>query len=271
MDISYKWPKILSIIAEFDKEFDERYRYENLLGMSIAQIRGHYFNTPLDVIPFGWTGVDGIHFGFLTDFGLAPSLDEAYIVYVNPMDFDAPVDIAARNLADFISICSQGVDPFFIEAIRYTGSKSSYEGYKRERAESIVARKMKLEPYISRLAAHIELTVISDEYDYLQEVKRERHEGIVLETMDGLGVLRSGGETEFGGERMKLPVAKHMKLNPAEIQEFMANANLTSKLALIRDLQYCCILKDDDQVWRMIYDELSRLGMTNEVQAMLNV
>ena len=43
-----------------------------------------YSITPIDVIPFAHTGGDGVHFGFLTDFGRVKNLNDAPIVCVSP-------------------------------------------------------------------------------------------------------------------------------------------------------------------------------------------
>ncbi|WP_423408240.1 hypothetical protein AABM38_21745 [Heyndrickxia sp. MSNUG] len=66
--------------------------YGDLLGyyFSLDDIR--YLNTPLDLLSFARPGGDGIHYGFLTDFGLVKALEEAYIVRVSPMDIDDSVN-----------------------------------------------------------------------------------------------------------------------------------------------------------------------------------
>jgi hypothetical protein len=58
----------------------------------------------LDVISFARPGMDGIHYGFLTDFGSIDDLENASIVRVSPMDFDDPVKIVARNIHDSLRI-----------------------------------------------------------------------------------------------------------------------------------------------------------------------
>ena len=83
--------------------------YGDLLGLyfSLDAKSMRYHNTPLDVIPFARTGADGVHFGFLTDFGQVTTLEEAYIVRVAPMDFDAPVKMVARNFEQFVALLLQ--------------------------------------------------------------------------------------------------------------------------------------------------------------------
>jgi hypothetical protein len=65
--------------------------------MRLEKSNFRYFITPPDLITFISTGGDGIHFGFLTDFGQVEDLEEAYIVCVSPTN-DPPLKIVARNL-----------------------------------------------------------------------------------------------------------------------------------------------------------------------------
>lgn len=63
-----------------------------------------YFNTPSDVVVFGNIGVDGIHYGFLTDYGSLTDLEVAPVVCVSPMDFERPTRIVAKNLCEFLRV-----------------------------------------------------------------------------------------------------------------------------------------------------------------------
>lgn len=104
----YSIPKTLKKIIDLQNQLvnEGLLEYGDLLGyyFSYEGPDSRYLNTPLDVISFARPGVDGIHFGFLTDFGQVEDLENAYIVRVSPMDFDGPVKIVARNIQDFLRI-----------------------------------------------------------------------------------------------------------------------------------------------------------------------
>lgn len=90
-------------------EFEQELRAEDLsldfnLGLIMTQEDIRYMSTPPDVIPFASCGVDGIHYGFLTDFGLVADLEQAYIVCVSPMNMDQEVWIVAANIHEFLRV-----------------------------------------------------------------------------------------------------------------------------------------------------------------------
>lgn len=100
----YSIPKTLLQLIDLQADLAKKglLPYGDLIGyyFSLDDIR--YLDTPLDLLSFARPGADGIHYGFLTDFGLVEDLEEAYIVRVSPMDFDDPVKIVSRNLRDFL-------------------------------------------------------------------------------------------------------------------------------------------------------------------------
>ncbi len=104
----YGIPDTLKLIIDLQNDLNKAgfLPYGDLLGyyFSLEGLKSRYLNTPLDVIAFARPGVDGIHYGFLTDFGSVKDLETAYIVRVSPMDFDDPVKIVSRNLLDFMRI-----------------------------------------------------------------------------------------------------------------------------------------------------------------------
>jgi hypothetical protein len=71
----YPIPKMLDKLIQFQEQLKDEglLPYGDLLGVYFKYdgIDARYLNTPLDVISFAWPGSDGIHFGFLTDFGQA--------------------------------------------------------------------------------------------------------------------------------------------------------------------------------------------------------
>lgn len=93
---------LIEALIEFEKELEaNRHSLSFDLGLIMEQGRApRYMATPPDVIPFAHAGVDGIHYGFLTDFGLEKDLSQAPIVCVSPVDWTG-VWVVARHLQDF--------------------------------------------------------------------------------------------------------------------------------------------------------------------------
>lgn len=92
----YKKPELLIKLEDFQSKGTT---WEHL-GFYI-DFDHHYSITPLDVIPFAGTGGNGIHFGFLTDFGNAKDLENAPIVLISPSN-DPPLKLVANNIKDFL-------------------------------------------------------------------------------------------------------------------------------------------------------------------------
>lgn len=74
----YPIPKRLNELIDIQKRVNEQglEKYGDMLGyyFSLEGIDTRYLNTPLDVIAFARPGVDGIHYGFLTEFGQVDDL-----------------------------------------------------------------------------------------------------------------------------------------------------------------------------------------------------
>ena len=71
----YDVPPTLQILIDLEKTLgeEEHFFYGFNFYLSLSNFR--YFNTPSDVIVFGAGGTDGIHYGFLTDYGSAVELN----------------------------------------------------------------------------------------------------------------------------------------------------------------------------------------------------
>lgn len=142
-----------------------------------------YSFTPLDVIPLASTGMDGIHYGFLTDFGLAPDLDQAWIVIVSPMDSDCPVRPVAANLLDWLRAMYTDADAL-INAFEHG---ADYRAYVRTREphepdeEASEVRRLLVERFGIR--------PIQDMGAYLDEMREQRKQAVDRETEDGIGVV----------------------------------------------------------------------------------
>ena len=194
----YTVPESLDKIIELQKQLHEEglLDHGDLLGYYFSHegLDSRYLNTPLDVISFATPGSDGIHYGFLTDFGQVEDLEKAYIVRVSPMDFDEPVKIVARNIDDFMRILC--FSPIVLDLVDISTSESDFKKYPELSTDNytnvggnqvgeILRETFQLEP-------------IEFIRDYLQKVKRERENEIVLSSADGIGVVNKKQHTKNG-------------------------------------------------------------------------
>lgn len=260
----YSVPEELLFISELDKEYSTRYKYDSLLGAYIDfEDNNRYFNTPLDVIPFGWTGGDGIHLGFLTDYSKCESLDNAYIVCVSPMDFDKPVAILSRNIRELLGLWIAVGDPSFMDYFKYCNSEDEFNNFIMKHEEHLYERSLKLSPYFDILIKQNNIEPITNVYQYLLSVQQTRYDEVVLPTQDGIGVVRytsnSRGHTTY-------KITKDGRYNLDEISEFLSSCTVESKLALIRDLQLNYVLSDEVKLKELIYEELLKHNFVEEAK-----
>lgn len=98
---SYEIPDEIYKLYELEKELNDIDLSLDMIGFRPSIHDDSYSITPPDLIPFANTGGDGIHFGFLTDFGSVPALTEAPIVCVSPTN-DPPIRYMANNIKEFL-------------------------------------------------------------------------------------------------------------------------------------------------------------------------
>ncbi|WP_415839662.1 hypothetical protein [Paenibacillus tarimensis] len=97
---------VIDTLYKLDRELSEKtgeslYDY---LGIYIRREPGFAYDcTPDDAVVFGHTGADGDHFAFSTGEGSIINLDEAPILFIQPMMFGEEVKMVARNLQEFLS------------------------------------------------------------------------------------------------------------------------------------------------------------------------
>lgn len=231
--------------------------YGDLLGIyfSLEPVEMRYLNTPVDVIPFGRTGADGIHFGFLTDFGQVETLDDAYIVRVEPMNFDDPVKIVARNLTDFISIMCQYV--FALELLDVSSNVMAITKYLdstnfvSEQNEMLAICREKLKP-----------VCIESLVDYYVQLRKSRAASVVVQTDDGIGVIKTG-QNEIEQQEM-FTLKRNMQPDVTAVQHYFKKVPLEYKLAFVRDAQSYGILYEELLLKKWIAEELHRLGFHDE-------
>ena len=253
--------KLLDLINLQEKlNAQDLLQYGSFLGQYfiLEKVEMRYLNTPVDVIPFAWTGADGIHFGFLTDFGQVSSLDDAYIVRVTPMDFDEPVKLVARNLDDFIAlIVYQG---YVAEVLDTSSSKARIERYLSEQL-TYEAYPHK-EKVVTTVYEQFTPKPISSVYEYFQEIRDARAAAVVVETDDEIGIVRASANAI--NVQNHFPLERDMQPNLEQVKTYFAHSSLEYKLAFIRDAQSYGILFNEPLLKQFIIEELQRLSFKDE-------
>ncbi|MEK8128195.1 hypothetical protein WMW72_09795 [Paenibacillus filicis] len=261
----YELPPTLRKLNDVQQELGGTEQLYDALHFYLVEGDSRYFNTPSDVVVFGTTGMDGIHYGFLTDYGTVADLEEAPVVCVSPMDFDRPVWLVARNLREFLRLNLTDADltinhfqdePSYLEAKRQFAEEAAASPYQPSE-EELRSR----QEAVSLLLKRIELPEIVHPFGYLETVREERLARITVQTQDGLGVTEP---LEAGHESAVLPIRKDKTLEPDALKRYLAEASRASKLALFRDIQMHMVLSEEREVRTMVVAELRRLGLAEE-------
>jgi hypothetical protein len=261
----YPVPKTLLQVIDLQAELAKEglLRYGDLLGYYFSLDDFRYLNTPLDLLSFASTGGDGIHYGFLTDFGLVEDLEEAYIVRVSPMDFDDPIKIVARNLRDFLRMmyCA----PASLDLLDI----NSTEEYCKEmgREDSIIIGEYQSPQVRMIFMETFQLEPLQDIYSYLTTVKNERSKQTVLRTNDGLGVVNNISSHAL--THMTLKLNRNLTLTLNEVYTFFEAASPESKLGLLRDAQSYGLIFDNEEVKEYLREQLLLLGIVDEAERIM--
>lgn len=223
------------------------------LGLIMTKQKFQYHCTPPDFITFAHSGMDGIHFGFLTDFGTVRNLEEAYIAVASPMDFDGELWIVARNIRDFLRIvCTDR--RVLINHFESGEAYSAYiqtHGHEEEQGDRRAAA--------DRLKAVFDLAPIDDLAAYMQGLNRERIGSIRYRTLDSLGVISIDGSADA--------TAKRVPYNPEREEELTAaldSGDRNIRLAAIRDMQHRKLIPFDKRLTRRCAKVLEKLGLIHE-------
>jgi hypothetical protein len=259
----YQVPEALQQVLSLQEKLNDEgvSPYGDLLGLyfSLEGLESRYLNTPLDVISFARPGVDGIHYGFLTDFGTVNSLEEAYIVRVSPMDFDDPVKLVARNLNDFLQLLGNTSDA--VELLDTTTSKQEYDRLVKEYPE---LTNPDLETDLPDRKAFIEafhISKVNDLYGYFQRLKEERQQQTVLPTPDGIGVVYPESEN---GQPETLELERQETLELEKVESFFNHATFEAKLAFLRDAQSKGLIYDHEELKQYLKNQLIKMNLRDE-------
>ncbi len=237
----------------------------------------HYSITPLDVIPFAGTGGDGIHFGFLTDFGNEWDLEDAPIVIVSPTN-DPPLKLVANNLKDFLRIVMLIGDAEFLDedysseeeiktrlAEWYALSEEDWQGNPLSESEIQEAKKRLKNTLNQReilrktLIDEMGITPMDSITGYLNKIRTERAKEIKLEDSYGVGI-------DYSCDTSETKEYQYEFKDISRIQEFLKSASLCERILFYRNSTYQFILsKDyDREIKKVIVQSLKDDGFDRE-------
>lgn len=244
-------------------EDDEQFYHGLNFYLSLEDFR--YFNTPSDVVVFGRIGMDGIHYGFLTDFSSVADLEVAPIVCVSPMDFERPTRIVAKNLCDFLKVnltdgglfynqfeseetYLEAKNKWITEAVNFPFQPSENEILIREKVTNL-------------LMEIIQMPIINNPYQYVQQVEIERQRNVVIQTQDGLGVTT---RLLQGEKHVLFPIHKDIDPDLILLQEYLYTSPVASRLALFRDIQLNYNLQDNQELCKIVADAMVGMELIDE-------
>ncbi|WP_410511752.1 hypothetical protein PaeBR_17000 [Paenibacillus sp. BR2-3] len=257
----YSPPAILDALYTLDDQLQkEGLSLWDELGFYGGNYHSEYRNTPWDVIAFGWTGGDGVHYGFLTEFGAVTELNEAPIVMVSPMGGDQAGEVVANNIREFLSIIAIHESLLYYlfdneEAYLAHQKQDEQSEWAPTEEEKVCSRQIK-----DRMVETLNLPMIEQPYAYLGRVNAERAKRIVVATHDGLGVTNIHPD-ENGRQHESLLVDDDLEAE--ELQEYLARATYAGKLALIRDFNAKDFNSEDLE--EIMVEEMIKLGLIDEL------
>lgn len=261
-----EFPQALHVLTALDQDLQkEGYDLFNQLSLFLLDDDYSYDVTPYDVIPFARIGADGIHYGFLTDFGRVKDLEEAFIVCISPMNFGNHVKIIARNLREFIDVVLTLYDASIIENLLDYSTKKEYHEFL-----NWVAKEASMDPeyneqriYIcDRIQQKLNRKPIDDLYEYVEViVPEQRKKAAPIHTFDTLGVVSN----HAGTNQETFPMNSDSSINLKELENFFKRNDDETKLATIRNLQFFHLIQDDDKLKEFVKAEMLKMGLIDEV------
>ncbi|MGQ8871187.1 hypothetical protein [Paenibacillus sp. TSA_86.1] len=279
MTSNYKIPELLQDMMDWEQEIKHEVPYLETPTGYFLQFdpydHGGYWSSPADAIVFANTGMDGIHYSFLTDFGYASDLSLAPVIRVDPMDFGNYARIVASNIREFFTLVFSGYEGLLLNEFE---SKQQYLNYVIEQedeareSEYFDGKRWDLEKNKIRNLAmqRFDLQPISDGYSYIQEARQIRRGEVIIDTLDGLGVAL--GEDLVSDCKRAEPHPWHEKEIPydqkEQLKSYISSADQMGLFSLIRDSQAQGL--DDPDVYRAMKDRLVSFGLMMEAQKLMH-
>ncbi|TDL92062.1 hypothetical protein E2R55_03075 [Vibrio vulnificus] len=261
-----KMPPTIEKLNNLEKDIEKEGYSLGDLSLFLEFDFSPYENTPYDVITFASTGCDGIHFGFLTDFGAVSDLENAFVVCISPMDFDSHIKIVARNIREFVNLVCTMKDALTISNFNILEEEGQYIRLIKE-LKQVEPEDEEFEEnanyVVEKIIATLGSELIEDVYHYVErKVKTEREQQTILPTLDGLGIIPVESVTS---NHILYKLEKDMKINLEEVKSFFNSATTESKLAFIRDAQFTYLISDEIELKELVINEMIKLGLNDEV------
>ncbi|MGN7941427.1 MULTISPECIES: hypothetical protein [Bacillaceae] len=266
----YVVPPTLQRLIDLQNDLGDTEDFFKGLDFYLSLENFRYFNTPSDVIVFGNIGANGIHYGFLTDYGSVTELEVAPIVCVSPMDFDTPIRIVARNLREFLRVNLTDSALFynhFSSEEKYLETKERWTTEEANSPYQPTENEKQVRERVQRfLLENFQLPHIDNPYRYVQDVGLARQRNVCIQTMDGLGVTEPLLQHE---KHSPFPLYKDTDPDLKLLQEYINSAPFASRLALFRDLQLYYILQDNHELYKIVIDTMNNMGLTDEASRLM--
>ncbi|MFE4242439.1 hypothetical protein [Peribacillus butanolivorans] len=261
-----KMPPTIEKLHKLDKEIEKEGYSLSELSLYLEFDFSPYENTPYDVITFASTGVDGIHFGFLTDFGTVSDLENAFVVCISPMDFDSHIKIVARNIREFLNLVCTMKGALTISNFNILEDEGQYIRLLKE-LKQVEPEDEEFEEnanyVVEKIIAAFGSEPIEDVYHYVEiKVREQRAQQTILPTLDGLGIIPVDNVTS---SHILYKLEKDMTINMEEVKAFFNSATTESKLAFIRDVQFTYVITDEVAFKEWVISEMIKLGLQDEV------
>lgn len=271
----YKKPLLLKKLEEYQKAEGQTWEW---LGFYI-EYDHHYTTTPLDVIPFAGTGGNGIHFGFLTNFGTTKDLDNAPIVCVSPSN-DPPVKLVAKNLTDFLSLTIAVGEAEFLDEDYQTDeevltrlqewdkvSETDWQGnpLPKDEIDQMKQRTTEIQQGRAQLTKMLKdqfnIDSMPNVSQYIKDLRAKRQTQITIETSDDIGITLQTNKLTIEGFDYSIKDSNQVK-------NYLENVSKVERLKFYRDATYHYILsKDyDNDIKKIIIASLIKDGYKREAQ-----
>jgi hypothetical protein len=269
----YRPPELLLRIEEVGSRHPELY-CKQPLGFAIDTTFEWrpYAATPPDLIQFAWTGGDGVHLGFLTDFGAVTDLARAPIVCVTPQA-DPQMRIVARNVQELFELLCKVKHARFLEdfGVFHEPEDEWLEAIAAELAEDDDAYGYSRDAnaMVELLQKELGLHALAHPHAYADLLAEERQRAISLPTKNGLGVLRTA---RWDGRSETFAFPEDFTTDFPGMLAFLKTAGHDQKLAFCRDAQstYSFLPGDSQDVQKLVHETLLELGLPFEADRIKN-
>ncbi|MEM7424823.1 MAG: hypothetical protein AAF441_01920 [Pseudomonadota bacterium] len=271
----YKKPDLLQKLEEYQRADGQTWEW---LGFYI-EYDHHYSATPLDVIPFAGTGGDGIHFGFLTDFGSTTDLDKAPVVCVSPTN-DPPIKLVAKNLIDFLCLVAAISHAEFLDEDYETDeevktrlqewdevSEKDWQGNPLPKDEIEQMKQITAETKQGRnqltkvLKEQFHIDPMPNVSEYIKDLRDTRQTDITIKTSDDIGI-------KFQTDKLTVQGFDYNIKNNNQVKDYLDKASEPERLKFYRDATYHYILNKnyDYDIKKTITASLKKDGYEREAK-----